>query len=222
MLTKLLIASVMLLCASAPAVAQHDCLRSLPAKSGKQTSLSWQAGADPSPRLDCVVAESYRKSLYVDNRDTIDKLGGMSAEAYASVVERQVADAERLITELESRVRANAALAGLRAAGEVALYAVAKAAFLTSCIAPEGVFTKFFCAGALLSLTKDTVAILDGSVGRNEYITVAEKARVQLQQVKSKLPTLKAKLTAQSLSQAQRRAADLFADMCQAIKRDCL
>ncbi len=208
-------------CFPSAAWSQQDCFSNFNVKN-KIVTIDWIAGVGTGKVMQCEAAEKIRIEVYTKNKEYFNEIGAGNPVAYISTAEKSVSDLKNKIEILESKVKSNDTLASLQISAELVLYEINKAAAIISCIAPEGVFSKLFCAAALASTANDTYKIATGNIAKNDFADIAQRARNELGTARTQLQELKTKLKADSMSVVSRNFSAMFFGYCQSIKRDCL
>jgi hypothetical protein len=208
------------LLAAHPAIAQPECLQSFNVKK-KTVVIDW-LGAQGGKVMQCEAAEKLRAAIYLQNKAYFDQLGNGTPAVYVAAGDATVADLEKKIADLEKKIQTNETLSGLQIAAEVVIYEINKAAAIVSCMAPEPVVSKIFCAAALYSTASDTYKIMSGEITKNNFAEIAVRARSDLKTSKEQLAVVKAKLKSQDMPTVTKNLSAMFVGYCQAIRRDCL
>ena len=210
--------------ASGAAFAQADCLKSLPVTKPNASiqPFPWLPGSTPGQAgMTCMAAERLRERIYVENQPLLNGSALRDRDTYLTAANAAVADAKRVVRDLQQKVDANAGRSALLVAAELTLYTLGKADTLISCLFPDVGPEKGWCAVRITGLALATAHILTGNVAQNEFSQLAADGRADVAKAQTKLAALNAALKSSDVDQAQQNTVRMFGGLCRAIQHDC-
>lgn len=171
--------------------------------------------------LSCKVAEKVRAELYVNNPKLFADIAGMSATKYRSDLETQLGKIDDQISDLGLEVSKSGTLGTIEVLYNILEFEVAKYA-LTMCLVPDVTVTKFSCVIGLLGTIKGGRDILTGDISRNAQLERVEELRKALRKERQRFESVRQKIVAASLDEAEKRTEATFYRLCRQIETSCL